>query len=62
MTRDHNGMRNDASAFISLAPPPGTLKRTSPNEATVPLVPDELREHVEVVCPSRPSLTYDRME
>lgn len=37
-------------------------EHTSPNDSAVPLVYDELSEHVRVIRPARPALTYDRME
>jgi len=36
--------------------------RESINESAVPLEVDELSPYVKVVRPTRPSLTYDRME
>jgi hypothetical protein len=37
-------------------------KAGSPNETTIPLVFKELTPYIKVIRPSRPSLTYDRME
>lgn len=52
----------ELSQVDALVTSSGQVERTSPNEVIVPMLPDELREHVEVVRPSRPSLTYERME
>lgn len=41
---------------------PTEIQKVSFNEAMVPMTCDELSPHVRIVKPSRPSLTYDRVE
>jgi len=68
MTTESNREYQDATAFRSPNELPHPIKHPSEahasslNENPVSLVFDDLAPHVKIIKPSRPSLTYDRME
>lgn len=55
-------VRDVSEAFPCTSEQSSEADTVSPNEAAVPLAFEELAPHVRVIRPSRPSLTYDRME
>lgn len=55
-------VRDVSEAFPCKQEQSSEADTVSPNEAVVPLAFEELSPHVRIVKPSRPSLTYDRIE